>query len=354
MKKTGHRVDHGGVAIIHVNGVEPFCFFGLVYLDPNYEKAPVLLHEKGHIHYKHWIDLVILEIITIVFWFNPFVWLYKIALRHQHEFQADEFVIRKGIAPIQYLQSIMSIITYEKPIGPINKFNSKSLKKRIIMITKRKTAVGLKLLYLLLIPAACVALLGFSKKDSGKTTPLTSRSPVIVIDASHGGSDQGSLSSNGLSEKNLSLEIAKLIRDKGQSKGLNVILTRSSDETLSLDERVGYAKKSNADIFVSLHFAYDEHTDSSGIECYVSEENLQFAQSQKLGSVLLAGFQDQNNISVNGIKNSPARVLKQNSAPAVILELGYLSNEGDARFYSDPANQELMAEKIITSLLLFE
>lgn len=354
MKKTGIRVERDGVTTIYVNGVEPFCFFGLVYLDPNYDKSPVLLHEKGHINYAHWIDLLILEVITIAFWFNPFVWCYKVAMRHQHEFQADDFVMRNGVSRIQYLQSIMSAISIEEPIGPINRFSSKSLKKRINMITKRKTAVGFKLLYLLLIPAACLALLAFSRKDSGKPNPLMLKSPVIVIDAAHGGSDQGSLSSNGMSEKNLSLEIAKLIRDKGQPRGLNVILNRSSDETLSLDERVRYAKKSNADIFVSLHFAYDEHTNLSGIECYVSKDNAQFTQSEKLGTVLLAGLQNQNNVSVNGIKNSPARVLTQNSVPAVILELGYLSNEGDAKFYSDPANQDLIAEKIITSLLLLK
>jgi N-acetylmuramoyl-L-alanine amidase len=351
LKSKGNRVDSDDLTVIHINGIEPFCFLNLVFVDNAKMSAAILLHEEAHVKYYHWVDLLAMELVAIICWFNPVTWFYKSALKQQHEYLADEYVVRSGIQTVDYLESILAFISIEKPIGPVNKFSSKSLKKRIVMMTKNKSSLTSKLFYLAAIPVLCAVLFAFSKKENGTTIHSMNKETVIVIDPAHGGSDKGSLSSTGLAEKDLSLSMASRIQKLGKLKGLNVMLTRSGDETITLNDRVIVGQKANADFFLSIHFGFDPKSDRSGIECYVSEENTMFSESQKVSSLLVDELKNLGGLSVNNVKSSSAFVLKENTVPAVVLELGYLSNEKDTRFISDEKNQDLVAEKIVASLL---
>jgi N-acetylmuramoyl-L-alanine amidase len=351
LKRAGNRVVSDDVTIIQIKGIEPFCFLNMIFIDPAQTNGAILLHEKAHVKYYHWIDLLLIELAGIICWFNPVIWFYKSALKQQHEYLADKYVVSSGIQTSEYLESILAFISIKKPIGPINKFSSKSLKKRIVMMTKNKSSLTSKLFYLTAVPVICVVLFAFSKKESGTTIHSMNKERVVVIDASHGGTDNGSRSFTGLTEKDLSLSMASRIQKLAKSKGLNVVLTRSADETITLKDRVLSAQKAKADIFLSIHFAFDQNSERSGIECYVSGDNAVSSESQKVSSILVHELKNLEGLSVNDIKSSSAYVLKKNTVPAVILELGYLSNEKDTRFISDEKNQEQVAERIVVSLL---
>jgi N-acetylmuramoyl-L-alanine amidase len=74
-----------------------------------------------------------------------------------------------------------------------------------------------------------------------------------VVDAGHGGSDSGALGVGGFREKNVTLAIASALRDKLQQAGANVIMTRSNDVFIPLDERPGIANRAGADFFIAVH-----------------------------------------------------------------------------------------------------
>ncbi|HKZ37772.1 MAG TPA: N-acetylmuramoyl-L-alanine amidase, partial [Chryseolinea sp.] len=159
----------------------------------------------------------------------------------------------------------------------------------------------------------------------------------------------------GVNEKELVLSIAKQIQQAGQEKGIQVILTRTSDEAMELKERVSFTNRFSADLFISLHVNYDQHdSDLSGMECIVSEGSTKFNESKQLAEEVVTHLKTLRGIAVNDIKKSNAYVLRTNSVPAVMVELGYLSNKKDYAFIRDDKNQKLLSEQIIAAVLSFK
>ena len=92
---------------------------------------------------------------------------------------------------------------------------------------------------------------------------------------------------------------------------------------------------------------------SSGIECVVSEKNSRFQDSKSLAEKIQREFQTLNGIALNGIKESNFYVLSENSIPAVLLELGYLSNSMDCAYLNDQKNQREISERIIAAVMQY-
>ncbi len=136
-----------------------FCFFNYIFIDRNDFKEgrireEILAHEYVHVNQKHSLDIMFIEILIIVSWFNPFLFFFKKAIRLNHEYLADEAVIQAGNDPETYQQLLLEKV--KQPIGPlmINLFNFISIKKRMIMINKksiRKKIIGKQLLVIPLI-----------------------------------------------------------------------------------------------------------------------------------------------------------------------------------------------------------
>lgn len=84
----------------------PFSFFNHVLINPKYLKQEeideILFHEHVHIRERHWIDLLIIELLTVIFWFNPFIWFIELAIKQNHEYLADQGVIPRGHSPVRY------------------------------------------------------------------------------------------------------------------------------------------------------------------------------------------------------------------------------------------------------------
>lgn len=218
------------------------------------------------------------------------------------------------------------------------------------MITKDQILPYSKAFYIAIIPLIALLLLSFSERkerqgsiDSGK---------IFVIDAAHGGADAGTISASGVSEKNIALQLARLVQKIGKQKGLNILLTRTTDQQVSLRERLDFSTSAKADVFLSLHLG-SEKDGQKGAGMYVSEESKNYAGSKRIAAVLAEALNDIKGFSNPQVRNSDAVVLKNNAAASAIVEVAYLSDEQDTKFISDPANQQKIAGKIVSAFMKY-
>jgi N-acetylmuramoyl-L-alanine amidase len=177
---------------------------------------------------------------------------------------------------------------------------------------------------------------------------LLPRRPVvtgrtIVIDAGHGGKDPGATSSSGYEEKTVNLDVALQIAQTLRDKGYKVIMTRNNDEFIELEERANIANRNKADIFVSIHSDSSTKSSTNGFTVYVE-------RSSSSASVHLANAIDrrmsQTGLSGNGMSKADYRVLTHTRCPAVLIELGYLSNYWEAKQLKNKDMQRQLAQAI--------
>lgn len=136
--------------------IAPFSFFGTIYINPalhnEEETRQILLHELTHVQQRHSMDVIISEILCIVFWINPATWLLKSEIRQNLEFLADNKVINSGFDSKSYQYHLLQL-SYQTPEFRLsNKFNVLPLKKRIIMMNQKKSSKSTVLKYLLIVP----------------------------------------------------------------------------------------------------------------------------------------------------------------------------------------------------------
>ncbi|MFZ4726077.1 MAG: TonB family protein [Paludibacter sp.] len=148
-----------GTRIIAVEKeITPFSFFGSIYICPELhnemEMKQILTHELTHVRQGHSYDVLLSEIICIIFWFNPATWLLKREIRQNLEFLADNRVIESGFDSKIYQYHLLQLTSQIPELKLTNKFNISPLKKRIIMMNQRKTSKVGMLKYLLIAPLA--------------------------------------------------------------------------------------------------------------------------------------------------------------------------------------------------------
>lgn len=140
---TSERYHRWGFTVVCVNKkVSPFTFFNLLFVGGDHLKEDdldaLLVHEQFHRDQLHSVDSLILEILTIVFWFNPVIWLFRRDIRAGHEYMADQQVIKKGFHLLDYQHLLFKSRTgISMQLGNYLS-NKTSLKKRFKMITKIK------------------------------------------------------------------------------------------------------------------------------------------------------------------------------------------------------------------------
>ncbi|PWH83555.1 blaR1 peptidase M56 family protein [Algibacter marinivivus] len=138
-----------------LNSSAAFSFLNCIFLGTELkkeERESVLKHEMIHVEQKHTLDLLFFELMRILFWFNPLVYMYQNRMMSLHEFIADDQAV-KTQSKNQYYQNLLSQVFETKNISFINPFFKKSLiKKRIIMLQKSKSKQIKLFKYALLIP----------------------------------------------------------------------------------------------------------------------------------------------------------------------------------------------------------
>lgn len=156
-----------GLRIVFVDrNYAPFSFFNLIFLQPdalNHDNIQkIISHEQVHIRQKHTIDLMLIELMTILQWFNPAIWFYRMSIKNVHEYLADEGVLRRGFNPVDYQQVLIGQTMGFRVNDLTNNFNHSLLTKRFIMMTKSKSKRLAKLKVLLAAPVALMLMLAFT------------------------------------------------------------------------------------------------------------------------------------------------------------------------------------------------
>ncbi|KOR89085.1 N-acetylmuramoyl-L-alanine amidase [Paenibacillus solani] len=195
-----------------------------------------------------------------------------------------------------------------------------------------------------LVPASSARL-----EENYKTLPAVpnlNKTYRIVIDPGHGGKDPGATGASGAYEKTFNLSLAGRVVDLLEEDPLfEPLLTRSDDQFVELDERAAKANDWNADAMISIHG--NTYTDpmTSGTETlYRHEESIPLAQTLQEHLVKGIGLRDR------GIKEEQLKVLSKPTMPAVLIEVGYLTNAEDERFLLSNEGQDLAAQAIVDGL----
>ena len=187
---------------------------------------------------------------------------------------------------------------------------------------------------------------------------------VVYLDAGHGGYDPGA-SYFGISEKSLTLAIQSRVKDKLEAEGYQVVTTRTSDTYVDLTDRSRAANASESDIFVSIHINASGSSAAQGIETYYYQPYAEYpsrinatyhanptrlSMSDTLANAIQSSLINATGAQNQGVKRQTFAVLRETTSPAVLLELGFLSNPQEAARLNTSAYQETLANAIVAGI----
>ncbi len=225
---------------------------------------------------------------------------------------------------------------------------------------------------------------GVREDPSGRLPAGLRRVQKIIVDPGHGGADPGATGVAGLREKDVNLEISRLVARRLEARGFEVVLTRDGDQTRSLEERTAIAESAGGDVFVSIHANASARALARGIETYTLDRNherhsldvaarengipaakldplqraLASLQVDEVGqhSEKLAGLVHSNvirgarsrdrSLPDLGVKKGPFYVLFMSSMSSLLVETGFVTNRHDAALLRSKAYQAELAERI--------
>ena len=155
------RVEDGCRIVVTERDIDPFSWMRHIVLsrkDWEGQHAPIVAHEKAHIAYRHSVDLLLVDFMSALQWFNPTIWMLRADLQELHEYEADDAVLRGGTNLKEYQYLLIRKAVSKSGYSVANSFNHSILKNRITMMSKSKSPLmrGLRVLYLL--PLVCVGL----------------------------------------------------------------------------------------------------------------------------------------------------------------------------------------------------
>ena len=166
---------------------------------------------------------------------------------------------------------------------------------------------------------------------------------TIMIDAGHGGHDTGAISCLGYDEKDITLRVATYLAGMLQRKGFRTILTRDRDQFIELDERCAMANRTNPDLFISIHADSCDSPSVTGYTAYIAPSASW--QSRRAAQGLIRTLA-QTGMESRGVKTADYRVLVNTNCPAVLIEMGYLSNAWEAKRLQTSQVQQQVAAAI--------
>ena len=187
---------------------------------------------------------------------------------------------------------------------------------------------------------------------------------IVYLDAGHGGYDPGA-SYFGISEKSLTLAIQSRVKAKLEAEGYQVVTTRTSDTYVDLADRSRAANASESDIFVSIHINASGSSAAQGIETYYYQPYAEYpsrinatyhanptrlSMSDTLANAIQSSLINATGAQNQGVKRQTFAVLRETTAPAVLLELGFLSNPQEATRLNTSAYQETLANAIVAGI----
>ncbi|MEO8412376.1 MAG: N-acetylmuramoyl-L-alanine amidase [Ginsengibacter sp.] len=335
----------------------PFSFFKSIFwnnaIDLHSKHGQQIFnHEIAHVKEKHSYDKIFMNVVLIFFWVNPFFWLMRKELGMIHEFIADKESM-EGNDVNAFAETILQTVYPGQNFSLTNNFFHSPLKRRLIMFTKNKNPRVSYLSRLLVLPLAAVVIFAFTLKIKTVSPAnfYSGQTITVVIDAGHGGEDNGAIASNGVKEKDINLSIAKKIAALNSNDHINILLSRDNDQLIPVKERVEFAKAHHSDLFISIHInaVYNGNPNESGFSVLIDKNNTD--KNKLLASALIQELKK--SYTTNGfigVRKNGVWVLDNNICPAALIECGYLSYPADEAFITNNSNQEKIARNILDAI----
>lgn len=214
----------------------PFSFFNIVFINPKFHKQDVLpeilAHEKVHIREKHWVDLLIIELLTVIFWFNPIIWFFEHSIKLNHEFLADQGVISSGTHIGKYQALLVNQLMGMQIIGLTNNLNYSINSNRLKMMTKQKTPKIKAIKLVWAMPIVALLLFAFAEPNYQFSQAEKSENPPEIA-----------------SPQKVTQLAGKIVDENENAiSGVSIIVEGTSQGTVSDLEgnfKIGLAKNSN-------------------------------------------------------------------------------------------------------------
>jgi N-acetylmuramoyl-L-alanine amidase len=197
-------------------------------------------------------------------------------------------------------------------------------------------------LRLLIALAAC-----FLAACAGGVIDTSRTFNTVVIDAGHGGSDNGATTRYGGREKDHTLDVMRRLKPKIEAAGFQTVITRSSDKFIPLDTRARISNRQTNAIFVSVHFNYSPNRSIHGAEVYYKSRC-----SEKIARHVLTQLTALPGVASRGVKTANFRVLKKNRYPAILVECGFLTNPAEGQRCRSGSFHEAVAAAITRGLMI--
>ncbi len=184
--KNSNHVKHDKYNIIVHNrsGIVPFSWCRWIFMnqtDYNEHFKLIVAHESAHLSRKHWIDLMIAEIVIIINWFNPIAWLMRSALQDIHEYEADDSVLQEvNVRTKEYQLFLIKKTVGTRFAAIANSLNHSSLKKRITMMNLKKSQSKVRMRALALVPATALALIFVNNSAIASTLSSVASSEAVT------------------------------------------------------------------------------------------------------------------------------------------------------------------------------
>lgn len=207
------RIKQGHMVFIRNNRIKStFSFFHWIFLPEDFSSGEdtneIILHEKVHASQYHTFDLILIELLAAVMWFNPLIWMMRNSIQLVHEYLADEGALSTGIDKLKYQALLINQVSEARLICLSSNFNHSLIKKRMIMMTKSKFNQQTKLKILALVPVTMMLFIGIACVNSqNKARVVTAVEPVRMNILYVGADNPIKIAASGYETSELSVSI---------------------------------------------------------------------------------------------------------------------------------------------------
>jgi len=369
--KTNEKINVENVHFINTNAARgtPFSFFKYIFWNNQIDiNSPcgnrIFKHEIAHVQERHSWDKMFINIILIIFWSNPVFWLIRKELSMIHEFIADKQAVEDGDTTA-FAAMILQATYPQKNFYITNNFFYSPIKRRLMMLTKNQHPRMNYISRLLALPLLVILFGAFTIKiankiDNGGISKKLANKIIVVLDAGHGGQDAGAVNKNGITEKDLALQLVKKIKALNKDENIQIILSRENDVFSDPRKKAAFAKSKAPDLLISVHLnssPKEKWNTVSGIEVIVPKEDIANVEKSKLlGTSIINSFKNNYGLSVPSTifqRQKGIYVLQANNIPSVIIEAGYLTNDKDAAYLLSENGQQAFAKNVLEAISNF-
>lgn len=186
IRKYNHSVFHDVKLIRIPTANTSYSFFKNIFIGETpgkHDFEKILAHERIHAVQLHTIDVIFIELLTVIFWFNPVIWWYKTEIKNVHEYLADEGALDAGFNQKSYQITLLEHLIGSASLSITNNFNYSLIKNRIAMMNKEKNSKKNNWKILLIFPISLLLVLAFActKKTDDKNSGIINESTEIEM-----------------------------------------------------------------------------------------------------------------------------------------------------------------------------